>query len=158
MQIKVDSSSLKPLMADLRRVGRALDFKTLGAALVGASKPAVRAVQQEAPVGHDGHQRVSLSRSRGRRNDYRRGGATRQDVRAKAVDGVGKEEVRVLIGVSKKRGKVGWRTHFITVGTIRMRANAFIDRGVNRVIDQVKSSFMGSLITTVQRIVKRASK
>ncbi len=154
----MDSSSLKPLIQDLRSVGRALDWKVLGGALVGASKPAVRSVQQEAPVGQDGYERVSLSRGRGRRNDYRRGGATRRDVRAKAVDGVGQEEVRVLIGVSQKRGKVGWRTHFITFGTIRMRANAFIDRGVNRVIGEVKNNFMNSLNGVVQRILKRARK
>jgi HK97 gp10 family phage protein len=156
MDIQVDTSKIKALEADLKTVGRSLDRQTLGPALVDASKPAVEAVREDAPKGA-GYQRVSLSHKRGRKNAYRRGGATKQDVRSKAVEGVGAEVVRVLVGVSKKSGKVGWRTIFLTLGTKRgVRANPFIDRGVGRTINQVVNSFMSSVSNTVSRILTRA--
>lgn len=154
MQLTVGTSELNELNGRLRRAGRSLDKKTLGPALLNAARPALNAVRQEAPVG-EGYERVSLSHRRGRRNDYRRGGATQRDVRQKLVDGVGDEVVRVLEGVSKKRGKVGWRTHFITFGTRFMRANPFIDRAVNRTLPEVISRFMGSVRQTVDRILTR---
>lgn len=51
---------------------------------------------------------------------YDRGGATKRDLRIKAVDAGGKmaytNEVVGLVGVSQKRRHVGWRTKWITRG------------------------------------------
>ena len=51
-----------------------------------------------------------------KRSGFERGGATRRDMRILIVPGVGNEVSRAVIGVSQKKGKVGWRTHFITRG------------------------------------------
>ena len=156
MEIQVDTSSLKQLESDLATVGRSLDKRTLGPALVDAAQPLLIATQQEAPIGKlpafksatiaRGPRKGSPRRTTG---SYARGGATRRDVRLKAVEGVGDEVVRVLDGVSKRQGKVGWRTHFLKRDFIR---DAYV-----RTIDVVKARFLASVTKTVAKILQRAS-
>lgn len=140
--------TLRMLEADLNRAGRNLDKRVLGPALHLASKPAVDAVRGAAPVGRS-------PKAAPDRPSQRRGGATRDDVRGRGVEGVDNEVVRELVGVSKKSGRVGWRTHFITGGTPRQRANPFIDRGVAATIDQVKARFMNAVQTITNRILSK---
>lgn len=156
MEISYDLTSLRNLEANLMRLPFQLQERTMQAALSEAARPMKTRMVQEAPRGK-GNLRVSLSRRRGRSNDYRRGGATRQDIRIRAVrDKVG--EAKVIVGVSKKSGKVGWRTHFITKGIAgkrRIRPNDFLTRAFNQTIAQVTASLGQTIEKKVLAAMKR---
>lgn len=132
MNPTIDSRTLDKLDKLMAQAGRVLDARVMGKALKEAAEPVLTATRREAPVGRYkdvGGEFVSL-RATTKRNDYRRGGATRNDLRIKSVAGVGEEIARTLVGVSKKSGKVGWRTHFITRPTKhKPTANDFLGRG-----------------------------
>jgi HK97 gp10 family phage protein len=153
MEILYDLTGLRNLEANLVRLPFQLQERTMQAALSEAAKPIKTRMVQEAPRGK-GNQRVSLKR---RSNDYRRGGATRQDIRIRAVrDKVG--EAKVIIGVSKKSGKVGWRTHFITKGVAgkrRIRPNDFLTRAFSQTIAQVTASLGQTIEKKVLAAMKR---
>ncbi|WP_234734501.1 hypothetical protein [Tellurirhabdus bombi] len=106
-----------------------------------AAKPMLRGAIQEAPVSGGGRQRISL-RHRGRNaNEYRRGGATRRDLRTKTVSPSGDEASRIIVGVSSKSGHVGWRTHFRTRPNKQNRTmDNFLQRAYDQTIGQVVAS------------------
>jgi hypothetical protein len=106
--ITLDSKELAALSAGFSRYEAAIPRSVAAGALRESAKPMLNAARSAAPVGKPGKKAL--------RADYRRGGATRKDLRIRAVKGEGKEIGRVLVGVSQKKGKVGWRTHFITRG------------------------------------------
>lgn len=94
-----------------------------------ALKPMLEAAKSEVPVGG----RVS----KGKRSEYDQGGATRRDLRIRIVKPEGDEAARGLVGVSKKRGKVGWRTHLITRKNKNRKApDNFLERAYRQTIDQ----------------------
>jgi hypothetical protein len=83
---------------------------------------------------------------------YRRGGATRKDLRIRTVKGQGKEIGRVLVGVSKKADKVGWRTHFITRGYTdrggkKHAGRDFLKPAFTQHIDEARQKFKDTLET-----------
>jgi len=106
--IDIDVSELVALEKGLARYESVLPRSVAGSALRTAAKPMYQAARAGVPVGKKGNVQTGA---------LARGGATRRDMRMKIVSGTQHGEVaRVLIGVSKKTGKVGWRTHFITRG------------------------------------------
>lgn len=159
MQPTFDVAELRELDLSLAGIGRSFDARTAGATLLNAAKPMLVTTRQEAPVG-----RVPKFKSatvvRGRRKgqartntgSYQRGGATRRDVRLKVVPGVGDEVARVLSGVDKRHGHVGWRAHLGTRGTRKQRADDWLSRAESRTVDIVISR----LGTSAQLIVRRA--
>lgn len=154
MEISIDTRQLQALEFRLNTVGRSLNKQTLSPALVDAAQPMLTAVRQETPVGPvPRYKSATITRGRNKggvrrtTGSFARGGATRNSVRLKAVEGVGNEVVRVLAGVSKKRGKVGWRTHFIKKDFVRL--------AYRRTFEVVTQRFMTSLTKTVDKIINR---
>jgi HK97 gp10 family phage protein len=121
-------------------------------ALRDAAKPLLIAAKQEVPVGksvkylgvHAGKYKSHLTNRYGQ-NSYDRGGATRRDMRLKIGKPTGSSVALVLVGVSKRKGAVGWRTHFIEYGTKRKSANPFLRRAQNRTMFLVEQNFMSAL-------------
>lgn len=114
----VDDSQLRDFDKRLSRVGKVFDKTTTGKILRVALKPTLAATQRLAPVGQTKKKSGLTYRSKSgkvkRDGTYDRGGATRRSARIRIVEGVGDETVRGLVGISKSRGKAGWRTHLIT--------------------------------------------
>jgi len=113
--ITIDAKDLLKLAKGMETYRNAVPKSIAVKALREAIKPMLTATKNLAPVG-------SVVNYSGRAGTER-GGATRRDVRIRFVKEEGQEIARVLVGVSAKKGKVGWRTHFITRG--------FTDRGGN---------------------------
>ncbi|CCH54483.1 hypothetical protein BN8_03658 [Fibrisoma limi BUZ 3] len=155
MEPLLDTRQLTNLNRQLNQAGRAFDDQVAGKVLRQAVQPMLPAMRLEAPVGA-GNERISLRRRDNvNANDYRRGGATRRDLRIKLVAGVDGEAARVLIGVDKRRGKVGWRAHFITRGTVRMAANDFIQRTYDKTIAIVRFLFGEEAQSVVTKLLKQ---
>lgn len=157
MDVTINTSMLTQLNNDLKTVGRSLDRSVVGPALVDAAKPLLIAAEQEAPIGKIPRYKstlVSRGKSKGQTRritgSFARGGATRRDVRLRSVDGNGAEVARVLVGVSKKSGKVGWRTQFLRKNFIRL--------AYNRTVDVVELRLMNSLTQTVAKVLARAAR
>lgn len=156
MDIGFNLSGNRTQQTALNRLPNEVGEKVRLEALKTAVKPMAARVVAEAPRGK-GNLRVSLSRNRGRSNNYRRAGATKEDVRIKAVsDKLG--EAKVLVGVSKKSGKVGWRTHFITQGVAgkhRIAPNDFLTRAFNATIAGVRATYSAILERKLKAALRR---
>lgn len=142
--ISIDARELQQLDRGMSRYRNAVPKSVSNGALRKALRPMFRAAQAEVPVGK-GSERISLKRRGATANDYRRGGSTKRDLRIKAVRAEGDEITRLILGVSKKRGKVGWRTHFITGGTERMGRNDFLQRAYDQTIAEVSMIYSREL-------------
>lgn len=158
MKITVDLKDIEKLNVAMGRYAQIMPTSKANSVLRKAAKPMLSAAQSEVPVSRGDQESVSLNRARREikahrnPNGYRRGGATRRDLRIKAVQPKAGEIGRVLVGVSKRRGKVGWRTVFITTGatnrktkkgksTGSVKANKFLDRAYDSTIDFVRVDF-----------------
>lgn len=152
MKITVDASELKKLETAMGRYALIMPTQKANSALKKSSQPMFRAAQSEVPVSKGGKERISLRKRGVNANAYRQGGATRRDLRVKMVKPEAGESARVLVGVSKRSSKVGWRTPFIVHGTKTRRtkkgynrgstkANNFLGRSFNKTIDFVRSDF-----------------
>lgn len=139
MPLILDANQLYEFDRTLSRVGRVFDKNTSKRILRIALAPAEAAVKREAPEAQRGSVTFrTFSTKRGkikRDGTYDRGGATKRDVRILMVNPVGDESARGLVGVSKKRGKVGWRTLFLTRGTRNRRTRKGWNRGATRADD-----------------------
>lgn len=152
MQMKLSQSGLSDLEIKLgKRIPQSLSDNELTKDLTAAAEPLRAQMVQEAPKG-DGYERVSLARS----DDYRRGGATRADVRTKAVrDNAG--EIKVLVGVSQEKGKVGWRTHFIVQGVAnvyRIPAKPFLDTAYEKTKNEVESLYLQAVSDRIEKALQ----
>lgn len=99
-------------------VPASVNADALNKILTVVAKPFLNEMKRTVPVSKV-YQRVSLRhRHSGFANDFRRGGgATKQDIRIRSItDRQSLYGAEKLVGVSKKKGKVGWRTHFIILG------------------------------------------
>lgn len=150
MKLTVDLRELDQLAITLRDARSIYPKSVVSAALKEAAKPMLVAAKQEAPVGNR-RRYASNSNTSGSMD---RGGATRRDIRLKAVTFKG-GSVGVLVGVSKKRGRVGWRTQFITRGTKFMRRNDFLERAFNRTFDLVRGRLENSLGQKFEAYIRR---
>lgn len=139
--IKVDTKDLENLAKGLSRFKEIMPNSVANQALRKSVAPMLRATRSEVPVGN----------IKGGEGYYETGGTTRRDLRIRIVKGVGEESSRAIIGVSKKKGKVGWRTHFITQGTSKMEANPFLERAYNSTIEEVKRIFQGEFVQSFNR-------
>ncbi len=159
VDVRLDIRELSDFQASLKGLPYAIDQKVTEMTLKKAVQPLYRYMKSIAPVSKGGRERVSLSKNRGRSNDYRRGGATKADVRVKTVtDTLG--QAKVLVGVSKGYGKVGWRYHFIAQGVAgQYRAKAgprpFVERAGNVMGAAVEADFRASFGGMVQRVFEK---
>lgn len=121
VSVKVDTSEIEKLARGLGTYKSILPRSVSNSALKNAARPMLKSAQRLAPVGD--------------RLKSKRAGATRRDLRIKAVAPADGESSRLLVGVSKNRGKAGRRTHFITRG--------FTDRGgrFHRARDFLKDAY-----------------
>jgi hypothetical protein len=154
IQVKMDTSGVSKLEKAMGRYSKIFPNDKANSVFRRAVRPMLAATKVEAPVSMGGRMRISLRhRNKGSVvNAYAQGGATRRDLRIKTVPAKGDELGRVLVGVSKAGGKVGWRTHFITRGTKerrkrsgastgRMTPNNFLQRSFDRTISGVRTDF-----------------
>jgi hypothetical protein len=98
-------------------VPASVNADALNRILTVVAQPFLKEMRRTVPVSKGG-QRISLKhRKNHSANEYRRGGATKGDLRIKQITEKGNlYGAEKLVGVSKKKGKVGWRTHFIIQG------------------------------------------
>ena len=136
MRLDIDARDLDRFRLTLRDAAKQYPKSVVSAALKDAAKPMLTAARQEVPV---------------------RKGATRRDLRLKSVRLRG-GDVAVLIGVSKKKGKSGWRTHFITRGSAHNRKDDFLGRAYDRTIGVVVESLGNSLGKKIEAYFKRRTK
>ncbi|QRQ99714.1 hypothetical protein [Dyadobacter sandarakinus] len=146
MRVKIDTKELDKLAKGLSRYESVVPRSVKNTALRRSSKPMLDAAKKEAPVG----------RAISGRNNEEGGGATRSDLRIKAVKPEPGEDSRVLVGVSKRRGKVGWRTHFITRGFTdrggkRHAPNDFLKRAYESTIEAVGALYKEEILIAFKK-------
>ncbi|MCE6992100.1 HK97 gp10 family phage protein [Dyadobacter sp. CY323] len=154
MKVTFDTGQIDKLGEAMKRYAGIMPTNIANSALRKATRPMYRAAQAEVPVSKGGQTRTSLRyRKRGKAADsFSQGGATRRDLRVKTVTPKSNEVGRILIGVSKRSGKVGWRTIFITHGTKmrktkkgrntgRTQANNFLQRAYDQTIGPARIAF-----------------
>ena len=135
MQFTIDDSAIRDIERQLATVGKAFTPAVLGQIMTRAAQPMLTAVQDEAPV---------------------RTGATVRDARIRVVPAAASgESIRVLIGISKRRGKVGYRTRFRTQGTRFQSADDFLSRAETKGLAPTVAIFAASCQTVVSRILTR---
>ncbi|MCF0060122.1 hypothetical protein MUK70_12800 [Dyadobacter chenwenxiniae] len=152
IQVKIDTQEVDKLGKAMSRYAGIFPQNKANSVLRKAVRPMLTAAWIEVPVSK-GSERVSLSGARraikkGYNANYlRQGGATRRDLRIKTVAPKGDELGRILVGVSKSRNKVGWRTHFITRGFKDRGGNPhgpnnFLQRAYDQTISMVRADFL----------------
>lgn len=121
MSVKVDMSEMEKLARGLDTYRSILPRSVSDSALRRSARPMLLSARRLAPVGD--------------RLKDKRAGATRRDLRIKTVAPADGENSKVLVGVSKSKGKAGWRTNLITRG--------FTDRGgrFHRARDFLKDAY-----------------
>ncbi len=160
MAAQIDTTQLFALDVRLTQVGRVFDKTLMGQTLKDALKPTLDAAKQEVPVGQTSRKssltfRTRRGKSR-RDGTYDKGGATKRDLRIRIVPGVQDEIVRGLVGVSKSRGKVGWRTHLITRKNLHRSApNDFLARAEQKTSGLVVANMQASAEKIVTKTVLR---
>lgn len=146
--ITLDATELMKLNSGFERYGHILPKSVVNKALKDAAQPMLRSARSLSPVGS----KIAYTTKGG--TDQDRGGATRRDVRLRIVKSEGEEISRLLIGVSQKSGKVGWRTHFITTGYTDPsggwhRGRDFLNEAYDNTIEIVRNSFYKTLFEGV---------
>lgn len=159
MRITIDTRDIDKLTEAMGKYSGIMPNSKANSVLRKSVRPMLMKTKAEVPVQTDGQERIRISSARkaiGRNSDpnyLRQHGATRRDLRTKAVKAEAGEVGRVIVGVNKRRGKVGWRTPFITRGTGirrtkrganrgRMTANDFLQRSYDQTIDFVRQDFL----------------
>lgn len=155
--IEVDIKEFQRLEKELRRYETT--FRAPGAKILrDATRPMVIKAKAEAPTGK------SISRNGwGKKTgpEFARGGMTKRDIRFTSVPPVINGEIsRVLIGVSKRKGRVGWRTHFITKGFTdrggkKHGPNDFLQRAYDSTIEYAKQYTSREISQALVRWAKR---
>lgn len=151
--IEIDISELKRLESGFAKYQSVLPKRVEQSALRRSVRPIYIAAREEVPVGRV----VSDGGKKG--PDYRRGGATRRDMRIKSRRATGGATSAVWIGPSFGPGKVGWRNHFITRGVklagrgrnVNIPANDYLKRAYNRKIEESKKLFASEVDESFKR-------
>lgn len=156
MRLQTETSELYALDRKLARVGRVFDARLMGRTLKEATKPVLDIARQEVPVGQRKFKSSQTRRLKSgkikRDSTYDKGGATRRSLRILIVPGGEGEVARVLIGVSKKRGYVGWRTHLITRPNIHRRGtDDFLGRTESRGTPIIEAGIGAAAQTIVEK-------
>lgn len=162
VSFSLDNAQLLALDKDLAKVGKTFDRSVTGRVLRQALKPTLQAVKRNAPVGKNKARSSATRRGRGgkvkRDGTYDRGGATRRDARILIVNGVGTEVVRGLVGISKSRGHVGWRTHLITRANLHRKvADDFLSKSEKETERDVERGFADEATNVVQKVLSKYS-
>lgn len=144
--ITVNTDEVKKLERGLSQYQSILPKSVAASALKKATRPMVKMAKAEAPVG----------KSKNVLGGNSRGGATRRDTRVKVVPVESGEIARLIIGVSKKRDKVGWRTHFITRGFTdrggkRHAANDFLKRAYEATIGAARAEYATEILIAFKK-------
>jgi hypothetical protein len=125
MNLSFDMSEYSKVRRAAKGFATSMDKTALKASMRKALRPMLQHTKITVPIDKrvKKYKRSYLGRARksnARDKGYDRGGATKRDLRIKVGDAKGKmswtSEVAGLVGVSKKRTRVGWRTHLITRG------------------------------------------
>lgn len=83
-------------------------------------------------------------------------GATRRGTRIRMVSGQPGEVAKGLVGVSKKSGSVGWRTHLITrPNRNRSVANDFLGRAERQELPGVEARYAQSVEDAITKAIAR---
>ncbi len=162
--ITIDTKELNKLERGLKQYASILPKNVAAAELRRTVKPLLAKVKATAPVGET----VTASgwgNHTGPAN--RRGGATRQDARIKTVNPESSEVARVAVGISRAKGKVGWRTGFIAWGTKERRkkngqrtgriarGSNFLKKALDSTILIVRSDFREITLMAFQKWAKK---
>ncbi|ACT96703.1 hypothetical protein [Dyadobacter fermentans] len=142
MSVKVDTSELEKLARGLETYKSIVPRSVSDSALRISARPMLLSARRLAPVGD--------------RLKNKRAGATRRDLRIKAVKPVGEENSRVLVGVSKSKGKVGRRTNLITRGFTDRggrfhRARDFLKDAYDYTIEIVRDNYSREIFTSFKK-------
>lgn len=155
--IKIDANDLLKLADGLGTYKSIMPKSVASSALRKSVRPMYNSAQRLAPKG-----RVVARDGWGKYKgpDYARGGMTRRDVRIKMVPPVADESARAVVGVSKKKGKVGWRTHFITQGFTDRggrfhRGKNFLEDAFEFTIGIVRDNFNREVLLSFQKWARR---
>lgn len=157
--IKVDTSDLNKLEKGLSNYQSILPKSVAVNALRNATKPMLQKAKSEAPIGK---RTASEGWGKNTGRQYARGGYTRRDARFKVIPaktGAG-EVARALVGISSKKNRVGWRTHFTTTGFTdrggkKHGPNNFLQRAFDATIDVARASFGKDMANSFQKWAKR---
>ncbi|KQS33969.1 hypothetical protein [Dyadobacter sp. Leaf189] len=155
--IQINADELLKLATGLDQYKSIMPKSVSTQALRNAVRPMFRSAQRLAPSG-----RVVSKSGWGKNKgpEFARGGATRRDIRIKLVPARGQETARVIVGVSKKSGKVGWRTHFITRGFTDRggrfhRPDNFLQNAYDYTIEIVRTSFQKEVLLSFRKWARR---
>ncbi len=156
MRTQLIQEGMGELLVILQNLPQAVSDEAVAAQLKRAAEPMREQMVQEAPAGKYKAEGEHIALRHGNSHfsgSYRKGGSTKRDVRTKIV----KDEngtVKVLVGVSKGRDKVGWRTHFIVggvAGTARIAKDPFLDRAHDKKIAETENNFLQGVKTIVEK-------
>lgn len=155
--ITIDASELRELSKSLAKYQAIVPRSVEQSALRRSVRPIFNAARQEVPVGRV----VSDGGIKG--PDYRRGGATRKDLRVKNRRPGRGATSSVWVGPSFGPGKVGWRNHFITGGVqragrgrnVNIKPNNYLQRAYNRGIGESTKAFASEINESFLRWAKK---
>ena len=157
--IRVDVKDLHKLEAGLRQYDSILPKSVASSAFRNATRPMVKAAKAAAPVGK---RKSANGWGKKKGPEIARGGITKRHVRIQMIPSkINAGEVsRALIGVSMRKGKVGWRTHFITTGFTdrggrKHPGRNFLETAFNSSIAQVAGSYAREMGAAFQKWAKR---
>ncbi|MCE7038990.1 hypothetical protein [Dyadobacter sp. CY312] len=157
--IRIDTSDLDRLEKGLSQYRTVLPKSVAASAFRNAIRPMLQKVKSEAPIG-----KRSAPNGWGKRTgrEYARGGYTRRDARIKIIPAKTSagEVARGFVGISSKKNRVGWRTHFITTGFTdrggkKHGANQFLKRSFDATIEIARNSFGREMAGSFQKWTKR---
>ena len=157
--IRIDISELYRLEKGLNQYRTVLPASVAKTAFRKSLRPMLQKVKSGAPVG-----KRKAPNGWGKRTgrEYARGGFTRRDARIKLIPSKinAGEVARGFVGISSKKNKVGWRTHFITTGYTdrggkRHAGSDFLERAYNSTIEITRNSFGKEMASSFQKWAKR---
>lgn len=147
MRFEVQSKELTELQLRISGIPKNISTRAI---LRTAVIPTKQLAKQLVPVGEF---RPLTKRESSNALEYGRGGRTRGDIRIKMVsDKAG--EMKALVGVSKAKNKVGWRSHFIEFGTERMTAKPFLTPAGDATKDTVQRRFSDMVNKRTDELLK----
>lgn len=155
--IKADTKEIEELAKGLSRYESILPKSVAGQALKKATRPMQQSARRLAPVG-DTISADGMGKHKGVR--YARGGTTRRDVRFRLEPSYDKAVTKGMVGVSRLKTKVGWRTHFITTGYKDRggkshRGRNFLQDAYNYTIDFTRENYGKETLLSFRKWAQR---
>lgn len=153
----VDAKELAELEKGLRLYDSILPKSVANQALKRATRPMQQSARRLAPVG-DTIAPDGMGKHRGVR--YARGGTTRRDVRFRLEPSYDRAITKGMVGISRLKTKVGWRTHFITTGYKdrggnRHRGKNFLQDAYNYTIDFTRENYAKETLLSFRKWAQR---